>query len=227
MPSPPYRKRTPLPTTRTTRSGAAAAAAAPPAALAAPPTAPATSAPPAAPAASLPPLPAAEAAEEEEDEEDEDEDEEEDEGEGEGEGEEGEGGDSDEASAPYHPAQALPPASKATRAFAGLSALPVLRSASLRASRPGALDLLRSSNREAYLAQCVGVASATPCKSCKKGTGPWVGCVAVAGFLRGSCANCHFGGLGSRCSLRSGKSVYISFIIVGSKACGRHGPPRH
>ena len=71
----------------------------------------------------------------------------------------------------YHPAQALPPVSKkATAAFNSLAALPSARSAVGRTNKT--LDLARPSNREAYLAQCVGVVSAAPCKSCRKGVGP-------------------------------------------------------
>jgi hypothetical protein len=109
----------------------------------------------------------------------------------------------------YHPAQALPTSSKKpSRAFTALSLLPSARAAEARSNKT--LDLLRPSNREAYLAQCVGAVSATPCKSCSKGLGPWKQCCVVVDFLRGSCANCHYGGEGKRCSLRPRKLFHIS-----------------
>src|SRR5271157_5298405 len=103
----------------------------------------------------------------------------------------------------YHPAQSLPPSSKPSGAFKALALLPPVRAAEACTSKT--LDLLRTSNREAYLAQCVGAVSAALCKSCRKGLGPWTQCCVVADFLCSSCANCHYGGEGRRCSLRSGK----------------------
>jgi hypothetical protein len=120
--------------------------------------------------------------------------------------------DSDSDDEQYHPAQALPPSSKnPSRAFTALALLPSLRAAEARSDKT--LDLLRSSNREAYLVQCVGVLQATPCKSCSKGLGPWKQCCVVADFLRGSCANCHYGGEGKRCSLRPGKLFHFPFTF--------------
>jgi hypothetical protein len=76
------------------------------------------------------------------------------------------------------------------------------------------LELQRSSNREAYLAQCVGAVQTAPCKSCLKGQGPWKGCVVVADFLKGSCANCHYNGEGQRCSFRPGKFIYFPLLFL-------------
>jgi hypothetical protein len=41
--------------------------------------------------------------------------------------------------------------------------------------------------------------------------------VVVAGFLKGSCANCHYNGDGRRCSFRPGKFIYfpLLFLIFG------------
>lgn len=60
----------------------------------------------------------------------------------------------------------------------------------------------RSSNRESYLAQCVGEVALEPCKHCKKGSGPYLLCVTVPGYLWESCANCHYNNEGVRCSFR-------------------------
>lgn len=104
----------------------------------------------------------------------------------------------------YHPVQALPPSTTTpSAAFTALAAMPPLRVANLRRER--AMDLGRTSNREAFLGQCVGVASATPCGHCARSLGPWDSCVVVAGQFGGSCANCHFNNEGRRCSLRPGK----------------------
>jgi hypothetical protein len=113
-----------------------------------------------------------------------------------------------------HLAEALPPSSaKPSGAITALSQMPAARRADARTAK--ALDLQRSSNREAFLAQCVGAVQIAPCKSCLKGQGPWNGCVAVAGFLVGSCANCHYGGEGRRCSFRSCKFIHfqVSFYF--------------
>jgi hypothetical protein len=108
----------------------------------------------------------------------------------------------------YHPAQALPPTSnKTTGAITAFSQMRAARRADARTSK--ALELQRSSNREAYLAQCVGAVQTAPCKPCLKGQGPWKGCVVVTGFLKGSCANCHYNGEGRRCSFRPGKFILI------------------
>jgi Protein of unknown function (DUF3716) len=116
--------------------------------------------------------------------------------------------DSDE----YHPAEALPPTSKKTTgAITAFSQMRAARRADARTSKT--LDLQRSSNREAYLAQCVGAVKTAPCKSCLKGQGPWQGCVVVAGFLKESCANCHYNGEGKRCSFRPGK-FHPFFLII-------------
>lgn len=58
---------------------------------------------------------------------------------------------------------------------------------------------------EAHLVQERGEVFASRCNSCgNKGrpAGPWEECVALEGFLQGSCANCHVNNLGKRCSLR-------------------------
>ncbi|KAH9243947.1 hypothetical protein K456DRAFT_1744530 [Colletotrichum gloeosporioides 23] len=62
------------------------------------------------------------------------------------------------------------------------------------------LNLKRRSNVEALLAHVSGQETASPCKSCHKGYGPWNGCVVVNGQMCGSCANCWFNASGSRCS---------------------------
>jgi hypothetical protein len=113
----------------------------------------------------------------------------------------------------YYPAQALPAsAKKPSRAFTALALLPSVRAAEPRNQKT--LDLLRPSNREAYLVQCVGALSAPPCKPCSKGLGPWKQCCIVTDFLKGSCANCHYSGEGKRCSLRPGKLFHFpSFYI--------------
>src|SRR5205814_1537750 len=110
-----------------------------------------------------------------------------------------------------HPTQALPPLpGNPTAAFTALAALPPLRAANLR--RPRVLDLRRPSNREAYLGQCVGVASAAPCSHCARGYGPWDTCIVVTGQLLGSCANCHYGNEGKRCSLRRSKLLFMLHV---------------
>ncbi len=45
-----------------------------------------------------------------------------------------------------------------------------------------------------------GQRTASQCKNCHKGHGPWNDCVVVDGQMCGSCANCWFNASGSRCS---------------------------
>jgi Protein of unknown function (DUF3716) len=102
----------------------------------------------------------------------------------------------------YDLAQALPPvAEKPSAAFTGLARLPSARRPELRPAR-GVPNLTRMGNREAIVAQSVGAPAPSPCGLCAKSGGPWTSCVVVAGFLRGSCANCHYGGSGVKCTLR-------------------------
>ncbi|KMU75304.1 hypothetical protein CISG_04723 [Coccidioides immitis RMSCC 3703] len=63
------------------------------------------------------------------------------------------------------------------------------------------LTLTRATNLEALLVQAVGSESG-PCNRCARELGPFVGCMALEGFLSGSCANCHFNSAGRYCSLR-------------------------
>jgi hypothetical protein len=102
----------------------------------------------------------------------------------------------------YDLALALPPLpGNPSAAFTGLARLPALRRPELRPAR-GVPNLTRMGNREAILAQSVGAPAPSPCGLCTKNGGPWTSCVVAAGFLRGSCANCHYGGSGVKCTLR-------------------------
>ncbi|KAF7877703.1 hypothetical protein EAF04_001374 [Stromatinia cepivora] len=65
---------------------------------------------------------------------------------------------------------------------------------------------------EAHLVQERGEVFTSRCNSCgNKGrpAGPWKECVALEGFLQGSCANCHVNNLGKRCSLRPQKDYFF------------------
>ena len=61
---------------------------------------------------------------------------------------------------------------------------------------------------EAFLAQIVGTEhAADPCTHCASGSGVFAQCVTVEGLFSGSCANCHYGSEGARCSFRK---FYVS-----------------
>lgn len=62
-------------------------------------------------------------------------------------------------------------------------------------------------NEEAWLAQERGEAALRACDHCRKNnpSGPFDTCMVVEGHLQGSCPNCHYGGLGSRCSFKDGE----------------------
>jgi len=109
----------------------------------------------------------------------------------------------DAAAANTATAQALRPQPRVR----GLS----LRWVAGRGSAPGAYRELRLASRaqnvEAALAQARGTVAAQPCASCVRGGGPFIECVVVAGQLGGSCANCHYGSEGARCSFRNCKHL--------------------
>ena len=69
----------------------------------------------------------------------------------------------------------------------------------------------RAVNVEAGLVQCCGVRREVSCRSCQKGNGPFVGCITISGQLDGSCANCHYHGLGFRCNFRKGTDMLRRF----------------
>lgn len=129
------------------------------------------------------------------------------------------------AGPPSRPPQVPSPAALATRAdnanadtATARAVRPVarLRGLSLRwvvdrGSAAGAYRTVnltaRAANVESALAQARGVVAAQPCTSCARGGGPFSECVVLAGQLLGSCANCHYGSEGARCSFRSCKYI--------------------
>jgi hypothetical protein len=61
----------------------------------------------------------------------------------------------------------------------------------------------RPTNMEALMGQMVGSEHvADPCMHCTAGSGVWTECITVDGMFTGSCANCHYGSEGTRCSFR-------------------------
>jgi hypothetical protein len=111
---------------------------------------------------------------------------------------------------PPPPALSFPPLPPATtRAATALLLLAPVRVPGLRAGRtvnPAA----RASNLEAVLVQHTGQ-TVSGCTHCAGGSGPWVDCVVAPGFLSGSCANCHYGSEGGRCSFR--KFILLSVPV--------------
>lgn len=101
--------------------------------------------------------------------------------------------------APLPVLPALP--ARTTRTMIGLSALVPARVPVLRSGRT--LNITRPANMEALLGQYTGQVNAAACTHCAGGAGSWTECVSVPGFFGGSCASCHYGSEGSRCSLRT------------------------
>ena len=62
-------------------------------------------------------------------------------------------------------------------------------------------NLKRSSNIEALIGQIVGTTADPECTHCTNGSGMWVKCVVADTFFGGSCCNCHYNNMGTRCSL--------------------------
>lgn len=90
-----------------------------------------------------------------------------------------------------------------------LSQLPIRREPMIRPGKTiSAVDFdlqlrHRKENIEALLAQAVGEKAAEECTACGRGNGKFSGCVivpTVQSSMR-SCANCHWGRQGIRCSL--------------------------
>lgn len=79
------------------------------------------------------------------------------------------------------------------------------------------LNLKRRSNVEALLAHVSGTITASPCKNCHKGHGPWTSCVVVDGQMCGSCANCWYNASGARCSfheVRNPQSAHQPAVLA-------------
>ncbi|KAH8725820.1 hypothetical protein GQ44DRAFT_771775 [Phaeosphaeriaceae sp. PMI808] len=60
----------------------------------------------------------------------------------------------------------------------------------------------RAVNIEAVMLQAVGENQKPPCKSCTNEAGPFTVCVSIPGVCKNTCANCHYGSEGTRCTLR-------------------------
>ncbi|RDL30659.1 uncharacterized protein BP5553_10004 [Venustampulla echinocandica] len=99
------------------------------------------------------------------------------------------------AAAVLNPLPALP--ARPTNAMLALTRLPPVRNTILRPGRTFR-SAAQSANTEAALAQAVGSIAVVQCTHCSRSSGIWVGCVVVAGFLSGSCANGHYGSEGAR-----------------------------
>ncbi|KAF7870579.1 hypothetical protein EAF04_004323 [Stromatinia cepivora] len=77
---------------------------------------------------------------------------------------------------------------------------------------------------EAHLVQERGDVFTSRCNSCgNKGrpAGPWEECVALDGFLQGSCANCHVNNLGKRCSLRPQKDHFFPALSKNARIASK------
>ncbi|OBT60046.1 hypothetical protein VE03_10359 [Pseudogymnoascus sp. 23342-1-I1] len=79
-------------------------------------------------------------------------------------------------------------------------------------------NLERPVNMEAAVGFMVGELVEPPCAHCSAGRGQFPLCVRVAGFFGGSCASCHYGSEGARCSLRAPLvlSAPVSRPVTGS-----------
>lgn len=88
-----------------------------------------------------------------------------------------------------------------TRNMARLVVMVPVRVPQLREGRT--VNYGRNTNVEAAMAQNAGTEHVTDaCLHCAGGSGVWTECVTVSGLLTGSCANCHYGSEGARCSFR-------------------------
>ena len=90
--------------------------------------------------------------------------------------------------------------SQSTKAIAQME---LQRGVELRWGR-NQINLFYPPNCEATLAYSRGQVrdGVQACRDCKRGRGPFVECVILKGYLKGSCSNCHYSSEGTRCSLR-------------------------
>jgi hypothetical protein len=86
-----------------------------------------------------------------------------------------------------------------------LMAMPSARTVTLRPNRKFLSGKGRTIDVEAWLGTQVGTLATRQCTHCAKGSGPFTLCVSVEGRFKESCTNCHYGGMGSRCSFRLGE----------------------
>jgi hypothetical protein len=99
------------------------------------------------------------------------------------------------------------PATHISPTLKALAELPFVRTVTFRLNRtflfgPGRG---RATNEEAWLGTQVGKLATRQCTHCAGGSGPFTSCVTIEGFFKESCTNCHYGGLGGRCSFRLGE----------------------
>jgi hypothetical protein len=93
---------------------------------------------------------------------------------------------------------ARPP--RPSQAMASLTGLVTVRFPILRPGRT--INTARPTNLEALLGQMTSQVTTSKYTHCAGGSGRWSTCVSVPGFFGSSCANCHYGSEGRRCSLR-------------------------
>ena len=101
-----------------------------------------------------------------------------------------------------------------------LAALPPLRVPVLRPGRTS--NPARPSNLEAEFGQATGQVRVPRCTHCAGGSGVWTECVVVAGFFGGSCANCHYGSEGGRCSFRMYNQPFTGHLRTAIDFAGVH-----
>lgn len=80
-----------------------------------------------------------------------------------------------------------------------------------------ALGLSNPRAAEAVVAQSVGTLATPACDRCEKKYGNFTECIVVAGYFHEACANCQFGHVGLKCSLRrrgKQRDQSISFIVL-------------
>lgn len=103
-----------------------------------------------------------------------------------------------------------------------LQHLNAVREPSLRPSRKWegpdffAKIIIKRQNVEALRIQTVGQEVEDPCLHCRRGEGPFVGCVIANEYadVMPQCANCHWGAQGERCSLYKKVHPDISAEVV-------------
>ncbi|CZT06984.1 uncharacterized protein RAG0_12555 [Rhynchosporium agropyri] len=113
-----------------------------------------------------------------------------------------------------------------TDAMIRLSALPALRPAverqksTMKPFQPG-----RSGNHEPRLLQMVGVLQDPPCYHCATGYGRYTECVALLKYFDGTCASCHYGSEGKRCTIRPDANSDVE-IVAERKPSGKRAVQR-
>lgn len=84
-------------------------------------------------------------------------------------------------------------------------------------ARASTFDMTRPERINAAFVQISGAEQKRPCECCERGNGPFIGCVVVANFANGACANCAIGWHSRKCNFHhnsKSNSAVIRLVLI-------------